>query len=394
MFEDNAMSDSTALAVISASAISTIIAADKEDILGKFAEKVNGFKSDASTHDGREKIRTMAAETRRTKASLLRLSKGLKEESQKTLKAIIAEEHVIEDRMNELWEALRGPLTAWEDREKNRVSAHEGALGAIAEAPGFYDGHGEVEDYQRRLDWLLAYPAREWEEFAQRASDALMVETTNCRRALGIAEKRRAEAVELERLRAAETERQRLEAARLQAEREAGIAAEAAKAARLAAEAETARLLHAAEERAAEAAAQIERDRQAEEDRAAEALAEAQRARAAAEANAERDRLAAAAREEAQRLRAEAAEQQAKAAQERAERDSAEAVDRERRRAAEEKAAQEREEARRAADKEHKATINRESMTDLMATGLDEKTARAAITAIAQQKVRHVRIVY
>jgi hypothetical protein len=66
----------------------------------------------------------------------------------------------------------------------------------------------------------------------------------------------------------------------------------------------------------------------------------------------------------------------------------------ERKRVADEQAAAEAERASRAKDKAHRAAINNEAMADLVAAGLDDKTARAAVTAIARNAVRHCRIEY
>lgn len=54
------MSDAMELAVIPATALPTILAADKDDILGKLAAKVAAFKPDISTAKGRDEIRLAA----------------------------------------------------------------------------------------------------------------------------------------------------------------------------------------------------------------------------------------------------------------------------------------------------------------------------------------------
>ncbi|EFF3690660.1 hypothetical protein GC223_01305 [Escherichia coli] len=109
-------------------------------------------------------------------------------------------------------------------------------------------------------------------------------------------------------------------------------------------------------------------------------------------------------REEA--IRREAAEQakrdaEAKAAAEKAEQEKNDAIAAERRRQEELEAArlaeQKRiadEEARRAADKEHRRTINRQAIADLIESGLSQEMAEKALIAIASGKVSAVSIKY
>ena len=49
---------------------------------------------------------------------------------------------------------------------------------------------------------------------------------------------------------------------------------------------------------------------------------------------------------------------------------------------------------RRTADKAHRAKVNNEAMAGLVAAGLDDKAARAAVIAIARGAVPHVTISY
>ena len=56
--------------------------------------------------------------------------------------------------------------------------------------------------------------------------------------------------------------------------------------------------------------------------------------------------------------------------------------------------AEEAETVRRMADKAHRAKVNNEAMAGLVAAGLDDKAARAAVIAIARGAVPHVHISY
>ena len=242
--------ESTALTIVK-EALPTIIAADTDDILGKLAKELAGFKPDVSTEAGRKEIASKARKAAVAKMDLIRLAGTLKADHQKVLKGIIAEEKIITERMDGLRDSIRAPLTEFEAREERRIRAHEEALAEIA---GWSDVPVDATalTVAARLAELDSSPLleRDWEEFRERARDAIRTAVGYLRSHLEAAEKREAEAAELARLRAAEAERQAQEAARLQAEREAEIARQAAEAARVAAEAEAARKAREAEEAA------------------------------------------------------------------------------------------------------------------------------------------------
>ena len=400
----------TALAMIPASAVSIIVAADPNDILGKLAAKVAAHKPDVSTTKGRDEMRSLAAEIARAKMDLIRLGKGLTEADRARIKAVNGECSILEERMDALKDQVRAPLTEYENREKARVAGHEAALDRLHEAPGFYTHEGNASaDYRLRLTWLEAQPTRDWEEFANRASDVLAQEIRLARSALENAEKREAEAAELTRLREEAVERARQDAIRLQAERERQIAADAAAKAKRDAEAaaererletmrvaadERARVEREAQEAAAKAQAEqqrVERERLAAEERAAAA----ERSRIAAEKQAKADAEAATQRAEAARVAAAEQARRDQVAAVEAERRRAElaAVDEKRRQEAE-VAAKRAEDERRAADKAHRKAINAAALAALLPLGLSEELGQAVIVAIAKGQVPAVSITY
>ncbi|HAW2064546.1 hypothetical protein [Escherichia coli] len=95
---------------------------------------------------------------------------------------------------------------------------------------------------------------------------------------------------------------------------------------------------------------------------------------------------AAARREAEEKARADVAELKRKEDADRAEREKQEAI------AAEQRKAEE--EARRAADKEHRRTVNRRVIADLIAQGIPEEFAQKALLAIAGGKVQDAHIKY
>ncbi|MDX7033256.1 hypothetical protein ACOY9O_00470 [Enterobacter asburiae] len=138
----------------------------------------------------------------------------------------------------------------------------------------------------------------------------------------------------------------------------------------------------------------------------------AEQARRDAEAKHKAEIEAAARREAEEKARAEAAERQRIEAEQRAEREKQDAIAEEKRKAQEEadrikreaeakekaRLAEEQrkaeEEARRSADKEHRRTVNRRVIADLIAQGIPEEFAQKALLAIAGGKVQDAHIKY
>jgi len=347
---------------------------------------VAAHKGDVSTGKGRSDIRSLAAEIRSSKANLVRLGKSLTEGWRDQTKAVNAECKVIEERLDDLAERVRAPLTAFENMEKERVADHERALAAIPDTSVDH-ASATAEELSNRLDYLRDYPTRDWQEFAQRAADAIAAEIARTEKSLTArvasdeeAVRQEAMRIELERLRAAEVEREKLAAEERRIAREEQLQREAAERARIEAEAEAQKALQAERDRAARElreaaeAAKAERDAAERRDReASEALAAAERRRQEDAAKAERDRIAAEQKAQAERDAAVADERQRAIAQAKAERDEA---------------------ARREANVAHRRKINRDAMAPLLLIGLTEEQAQAVIVAIAKGEVPHVRIEY
>lgn len=320
-----------------------------EPYLDRVRTEVEAFKAlgqTVATAKGRQAIKSFAFRIARTRAALEAFGKSLADEVKAIPKKVDATRRAVKESLEDLEEQVRGPLTAWEDAEKARVEGHEAALAAIAEPLGY----GMIEtaaEIRARLEFLRNPPARDWQEYAERAAQALAAEVERAETFLAAAEKREAEAAEL---------------ARLRAESEARQAREREEQARRDAEERDRRI---AEEAAAAERAKVEAERQKAEQAAADAIARAEKA--------ERDR------EMADRAAALAA---AKAA-EKAEADRLAAIEDERRRAAEAKA-----------DEKHRASVNNAAKAGLVAAGLSEQAAVAAVTAIAKGDVPRVRISY
>lgn len=399
------MSDLAIIEGTALNALTVFAPGGVEDVLTRLEQQARAEPTDISTVAGRKAIASLAYKVARSKTALDALGKGLTDEWRQRTDAVNAERRLIRERLDALADEVRQPLTDWENKDKARIAAHERALAAIPETPDYWTHPSSSAEIRQRLDYLLAYPERDWEEFSQRARAALTAEIASTEAYLAATLEREAAEAEAARLAAEEAERQRVEAARLQAERGARIAAEAAEQARLAAEqkaaqeaaeaaqaAENARL--EAERAAAAERARIEREaREAAEHAARERLAveqrEAQALAVAREAEAKHAEAVAQAAAVAERV-----ERERVAALAEAERQRTEAIEVERRRQVEEQARAARDAEKRAANVAHKTRINREILAALMRLNLIEDEAKAVITAIARGEVPHVKIEY
>ena len=392
----------TELTVISPGALPTILATPgASDILSSLAAKVAVFRADASTPAGREETRSLAYEIARTKTKLDNIGKDLTEEARKVTSAVNAERKVLRERLEELQERVRAPLTAWENRDKARIEEHEAALRVIA---GWADISADTSSVQisYHIDMfdLAKFDYRNWQEFEPRANIAIAATRDTLRKMHADAVKRETEAAELAKLRAEEAERQRIQAEKERAEREARIAQEAAEAAK-----------REAETRAAEEAAQAQRMAEAAQ-RRLEAEAQAAKER---EARAEADRIESEAREKLaqeriEQMRRQKAEDDAKAeaakmvAAAKAEADAQAAAEAataaERKRLNDQAATLQAEADARAANIAHRRTATREAVAAVMTImgefygEPDEKCGKTIVEAIARGAIPHVTISY
>lgn len=341
-------------------------------ILDGIEAKVRAIPLDPSTASGREEIRSVAYRVARTKVALDNEGKKLTEGWREATKKVNEERKRAIDRLEALGEDIRKPLTDFENKERNRVAAHEAALkqitGLVEMLKTYPDMSLELlEDHQRDLSQLLV--GYEWEEFTTRATAA----RTEAERYLGermdARKKWEVEQEELARLR-------REEAERIQRERDERLKAEAAEKARL-----------EAERKAQEAADQALRESEAAARRAAELL------RAEEEAKIEAEKRAKAA-EEAAVAAKKKADAELAAAKEKAKRDAEAAAAREREKIERERKAAEEARMKREADEKLREKIRSEIREDLREHALQVDGLRSVVDAIMDGKVRHVKVVY
>lgn len=227
----------TALAIIpNIASLPVLLNADRNDILGKLKAELAGYKPDATTDAGRKEIGSKARKVGVAKQDLLRVAAELKKDAQATIKAVNAEERVVETNCDEIRDSILAPLEQYKQIERDRVAAHEAELVAMEDLARFDEEPTPAQITERIEALSQMRGTRNWQEFSNRAVETFSAIDQRLFGMHALAVKRGEEAAELERLRAAEAERQVQEAARIQADHEARIKREAAEAARLEAE--------------------------------------------------------------------------------------------------------------------------------------------------------------
>lgn len=333
------MSETTDLVVIEkTNALTVFKSSDQiEEILAKVEREVMSFVPDVSTAKGRKEIASLAYRVAQTKTYLDSLGKDLVAELKEIPKLIDGNRKTVRDRLDALKEKARQPLSDYE-AEQERIKEAEAARIAAEKLAA------EVETAHEMA--LLMN-----KEFDREAAEAK-----------------------------AEAERQRIA-------HEEEIKRQAIEQARQEAEAQAKRERDAATQREAQLIARAEQEK-------ADRIAAQERAeREAKEALERTERLAKEAREQAEREKQHAIELAKRKAKEEADRIKREAEQKEAARLVEEKRIAD-EAAKREADVEHRRTINRQSVAELVGAGLPEDCAQKCVAAIAKGSVAAIRITY
>lgn len=203
-----------------------------KDVLEAIEERVNGFKGDVSTAQGRKEIASFAFDIARSKTFLDDAGKKFIADIKDRVKVVDAERKKIRDRCDELKEIARKPLTDWEaeQEEKARIEREK-----IAKAKADEEARLQAEALakQQAIDEENARKARELAEQQAKideqnrliaeekakieAEKQRLIDEANAKLKAEIEAKERAEREERIRLEAIEAEK------RKQAEREAQL---------------------------------------------------------------------------------------------------------------------------------------------------------------------------
>ena len=344
-----------------------------DPIISQARELVESFEPDLSTDKGRKAIASLAGKVAKLKVKLDDAGKGLVAEWKSKSKIVDGSRKAMRDELDALKIQARAPLTEWEDKEKNRVTAHKQQIDYIEGWVSSTDIDGNLLDLdglKLSLQHIEEVDTGALEEFelegVKKKESAI-----NAMTQLIDAEQARIDnEAELERLRIAEEGRK-------QKERDETMQREAAEEA-----------TRQAEAKAQEEAVTAEREKR-------EAIGREEQAKARA-AEAERQQIAA---EERAKFEAEVAEKNRIAAEAQAKVDADNAA--ESARQAEIKRQedfQEREAAeteKREANRHHVGKIRKAAKEDLMEIlGLNEKDAISVVMAITKSLISNVTINY
>jgi hypothetical protein len=216
----------TAPALVASFALTPAIFGSKEtvdDVLAAIRAEADKFIEvrDISTAAGRAAIASFAhSKIAKSKTALDELGKTVKDEAQQKVFTVDAERRRIRDFLDDLRDEVRKPLTDWEEKERQRVAAHEAKLLELRETAVFVMFEPTIEMVRTRINELAALIGRNWEEFADRAGRIGTAAGLELDKLLNDATRRENE-------RKAREEADRLQAEREQQEREARIAREA-----------------------------------------------------------------------------------------------------------------------------------------------------------------------
>lgn len=315
-------------------------------LLKKISNEAKSVVPNTSTAKGRKEISSIAAKVSKSKTYLDGLGKDLVVGWKAKSKAVDGERKKMRDFLDNLKTEVRQPLTEWEEKETERVAKYEGIISETIVAGTYtesnWDNFKSIEIMVDRLNEIKSLVINsEWEEFEIEGQKAQGEAIVKIQHAIDRRVKYDEEQLELATLRKQAAERE-------QAEKEEHLQREGEK-----------RAKQEVELKAKQDTERAEKEKQNAIDLKNKA------------------------------------EHKAKEARENASRQIEEAKQKEREKIEAERLEAERQAKVREADREHRTSINRMAVTALMVDAkLDEKQAKAVVTAIAKNKIPNTRISY
>lgn len=354
----------------------------KEELYAFLEREIDAFTPDLSTETSRKKIAALAYKVARTKTAIDEAGAELKAEWLKKSQLIDASRREIRERLDELKERARRPLTEWEAAEAARVAKVAKVIEGLQMAPRLLAT--DTSDGAAKI--LEAVEAEVLTEavYQDRFSEAMVAKgaaITSLERSIAALKQKEADALELERLREERAAREKADRERAEAEELARLQKqrEEAEALRQKELAESARL-------AEEKRVQLEQERIAQ---AAKDAEEKARRESEAKAKAESDRIAAehqAELEKERKLRAEAEEKQRVEAKRIADEEAARQAETNRLKLEAEKKRIEDEKLER--NKKHRQAVMAAAKTALMEhAGIPEDVAVKVVKAVVAEKI-------
>ncbi|MEX5513583.1 hypothetical protein [Pseudophaeobacter sp. 1A09344] len=392
----NEQVSSVALALPEPASLAVIL--KKQDGLSEMLSKLEDAArkeaegKDVSTRKGRDALKSIAHKVSQSKVELDKQGLALTEEARKEIDAVNAGRKLAKDRLESLRDEIKKPALDWEAAEAERVQALEDRLAAID--AGRADAHCPSEQIAAVLAEIEAVDVGEsWQEFQSEAVAAKDKAVSALRTNLAEAQKREADARELEELRA-------LKAAKEEEERKQREAEEAAANLRERAEKARAYIKEVGEGRIGGQPQPFgiliyELDTKLpsivdELGEHAEGIHDLRKA-TLSDLNARMEQQRLEDEAEAERQRKDAAEKAAAEAKEKAERDAAEKAEAERQRLEEEKRKEVEARAKREADQQHRAKI-RSDIIEALSALRGKATPEAIADALMAGEIPHTEV--
>ncbi len=369
-------------------------------IIDEIEAKANDFVSDISTEAGRKEVASFAFKIARSKKLVEKLGKDCASEAEKTVKNIRAERMRGVARLQEIQDQIRQPLDEYEQRERDRIQAHEKAILQIEILLKFNDFDPTAEEIKTNLDKLGEFLSVDWQEFHGRANKLISEVTGTLNARLDSRLKWEEDQKQLARLKKLEEEQK-------QKEHDEAIAKKAAEEAKLAAEEKARKEKEVIEKKAqqeADAAKQREFQLQQEKEAVEQAKKEAEEKAAAEKQKIEQEKYAAERLAEERKRISIVAEKKAKAdaklAEKRAKEEKEEAVIAERERLEaeqeiieKEKQVEEDKDAKRQANKRHRKKIEDQSIYSLR-DYMEKDVATKFIKEVKDGNIKNISINY
>lgn len=242
-----------------------------DSLVDEIEKKVRSFVPDIETTKGRKDIASLAYKIARSKKILDDAGKQLTSDWKAKAKLVDQERSRVWERLENLQDEIRSPLTDYENKEKQRIYDHQINLNLFKDFLNKGATTSNIDDLEQSIIGCDGIFDREWEEYTDQAKDL----HEKC--ILILKEKIANKKIEIEIKKREEVER-KLKEEQGQRENEARIAKEAAEKAlriaeekeRLAAERE-ALMVKAQQEKEVREKQRIELERQEEKERAIKA---------------------------------------------------------------------------------------------------------------------------
>lgn len=100
-------------------------------ILAKVRERIDAFTGDASTDEGRAKIKKMAFAVTKSKTALESIGERLAKDAKELPKKIDAGRKYVKDTLDAWRDEVRKPVDDWEQADTDRKNQHLGELEAL-----------------------------------------------------------------------------------------------------------------------------------------------------------------------------------------------------------------------------------------------------------------------